>query len=119
MENKVVENWFDELRRLWLAKDIKSVRNLLSENVQYYENPFKPPLIVWQDIEKAWQEIKRQDISELEIKPLIIKDNEGTASYTFAYRDPAGHGFKSKGAYYVKLDSEGRAVEFRQWWVNN
>jgi len=117
MNNSIVQKWFIMLKKIWLEKDIESVKKLLSEKFEYYENPFVQPLTSWSEVKKAWEEIKNEDILVLEINPLIIKGSEGMASYDFIYKDLEGKKHQSKGAYYVRLDSAGRAIEFRRWWV--
>ncbi len=117
MNNVTIENWFHALRQIWIDKDIEKVRTLLADNFQYYENPFEKPLTSLKEVEMAWQEVHTQNISRLEIHTLVCHENEGSASYILTYTDSQGTIFDSRGAYYVKLDSEGKALEFRQWWV--
>lgn len=52
----------------------------------------------------------------LEIEPLVCTDNEGTASYHFVAMIN-GERHESKGAYYVRVNTDGKATEFRQWWI--
>ena len=112
----MVERWFKHLGEIWAAKDPDAIRGLLSDSFEYYEDPHRPPLTTADAVIDEWRAVKKQDIIRLDIKPLIIKDLEGFAKYSFAYRDPDGVEHKSEGAYFVKLDDEGKALEFRQWW---
>lgn len=116
--NDTIENWFHLLHQIWINKDITKVKTLLADNFQYYENPFEKPLTSLNEVEAAWQEVHTQNISKLEINVLVTNENEGTASYLLTYTDPQGAVHNSRGAYYVKLDSDGKALEFRQWWVS-
>jgi hypothetical protein len=118
MQNTAAENWFQSLKSIWINKDIEHVGSLLSSNFQYYENPFEPPLTSLDEIKSAWKEVSDQDIIKLEISPLVSRENEGSASYEFSYKDTKGNTHSSQGAYYVKLDDQRKAIEFRQWWVN-
>lgn len=110
------ERWFQELQRTWLAKDITAVRSLLAGTFEYYENPLEEPLTTWEQVEAVWQEVKGQNISHLEIVPLITSDVAGSASYTFHYSDEKGS-HESTGSYFVRLNEDGKAIEFRQWWM--
>lgn len=112
-----VAHWFAELERIWKAKDIDAVGQLLAPEFKYYESPFEEPLTALQQIEEAWSEVKNQEIINLEITPLLASDNEGGAQYSLEYRDVDGEVHSSKGAYYVKLNEGGKAIEFRQWWM--
>lgn len=118
MPNSAIENWFQSLKSIWIKKDIENVGNLLSSTFQYYEDPFELPLTSLDEVKNAWKEVANQNILKLEINTLIARKNEGSASYEFSYKDTGGNLHNSKGAYYVRLDSQGKATEFRQWWVN-
>jgi len=87
------------------------------DEFNYYEDPYLPPIQNWTDLESAWQEVKRQVIQKLEIAVLIDGKTEGSAMYHFVYSDSAGIQQESKGSYYLKLDSDGKVTEFRQWWT--
>lgn len=117
MNTSPVTQWFNELKRIWLEKDISALQNILADEFAYYEDPFMPSLTTWVEVENAWQEVLRQDIQTLEITILLDGQTEGSAMYDFAYNDPEGVLHESKGSYYLKLDSAGKAVEFRQWWT--
>jgi len=117
MNTSPVTQWFNELKRIWLEKDIPALKDILGEEFLYYEDPFLSPLTSWDDVENTWQEVLYQDIQKLEITILIDGQTEGSAMYDFAYIDPAGALHESKGSYYLKLDGAGKAVEFRQWWT--
>lgn len=118
MYNSAVENWFQALKKVWMNKETDNIGDLLSSTFQYYEDPFSPPLTSLDEVKNAWGEVSDQNILKLEIQTLATEGNKGSASYEFSYTDPQGITHNSKGAYYVKLDDQGKAVEFRQWWMN-
>lgn len=118
MESPIVENWFARLKAVWLAKDIEGVRSLLSESFRYYESPFDDPLMSWEAVRKEWCAVSDQNIVRLDIETLLIKGAEGIATYTLVLKDENEVEHTSCGAYYVRLDGMGKAVEFRQWWMN-
>jgi hypothetical protein len=117
MSNLPVTKWFDELKRVWLEKDIAALHTILAEDCSYYEDPFLSPLTTWKGIESAWQEVKEQDIHRLEIDVLVDGHTEGSAMYHFIYTDSLGIRQESRGAYYLKLNAAEKATEFRQWWT--
>ena len=117
MEDSPVTKWFEDLKRIWLEKDISALKHILADRCEYYEDPFLPALTTWEEIETAWQEVREQDIKELEISVLIDGQTEGSAMYDFVFIDKLGKRYESKGSYYLKLDQTGRAREFRQWWT--
>ena len=117
MNESKVSKWLNELKRIWLEKDIPALKETLADKFDYYEDPYQPAIKTWEELESAWQEINDQDIEQLDIQVLIDGDHEGSAMYHFVYANPVGTQCESRGSYYLRLDSEGRATEFRQWWT--
>ncbi|PJC55973.1 hypothetical protein CO026_02775 [Candidatus Kaiserbacteria bacterium CG_4_9_14_0_2_um_filter_41_32] len=117
MDKLPVTKWFEELKRIWLEKDIPALKEIVADEFDYYEDPYLPAIKTWDELESAWQEIMDQDIKKLDIQILIDGAIEGSGMYHFIYIDPAGVQHESRGSYYLKLNSEGKAIEFRQWWT--
>jgi len=117
MSELPVSKWFEELKRIWLEKDISALKEIIADEFDYYEDPYLPAIKNWDELESAWQEIKDQNIKKLDIQVLIDGTDEGSGMYHFIYTDPTGVQHESRGSYYLKLNSECKAVEFRQWWT--
>jgi hypothetical protein len=114
----IVPHWFRQLEDIWLRQDIKKIGTLVADEFTYYEEPFDDPIITADALVAEWQAVKAQTIEHLEIVPLVCTEREGTAHYHFI-ASIAGERHESRGAYYVRLDEQGRALEFRQWYVLN
>jgi len=112
------EEWFEKLRILWVEKDIDALSGLVADEFEYFESPFEEPITSVEKLKEVWEGVKEQNIQSLEIESLITGDIEGLARYTFINKTVDGSIQESVGAYYVLLNTEGRAVEFRQWWMN-
>lgn len=117
MSTLPVTKWFDELKRIWLEKDITFLKEIMADEFNYFEDPFLHPIQTRADLEAAWLEINEQTILKLEINVLIDGQTEGSGMYHCIYSDQAGVRHESKGSCYLKLDTEGKATEFRQWWT--
>lgn len=117
MEKLPVTKWFEELGRIWLENDISALKDILADEFEYYEDPYLPAIQTWEELESAWLEVNDQNNKELKIDVLINGQTEGSAMYHFIYVDRAGLQHELKGSYYLKLDTEGKATEFRQWWT--
>mgnify|MGYP002152695364 CR=1 FL=1 len=117
MAMSTTEEWFRELQRIWLEKDIPALRAIIADDFTYYEDPFAPAITTWQELQEVWQEIKEQDIKHLAIIATITGERQGAARYEFIFHDSHGVQHESRGAYYVALNEAGRATEFRQWWT--
>ena len=112
-----IEEWFKELKRIWIEKDLQSIPNLLAEKFSYYESPFEAPQTTIQAVVKEWEIVREQVIDHLEIEILSVGDNKGTAAYTLILNED-GKLKISRGVYFVEVNNEGRAVIFRQWWMS-
>lgn len=112
------ERWFHELRRVWIEKDLAALPGLLSESFQYFESPFDPPLVTRESVQQEWEVVKHQNIETLEINVLDGQEDTGVATYRFIERKSDGTFVESRGVYWVELDEQGKAVLFRQWWMN-
>ena len=106
------KEWFEEMRQIWLNKKPDLIDGLLAADVQYYENPFDPPLTKIADIVSVWQEIKEQNIERIDIDILHEDKNIGMATWRFKHVNQPEH----TGSYFLKLDTQGKCLEFRQWW---
>jgi len=114
---QLVEKWFEELRRIWIKKDLENVPNLLAENFLYYESPFELPLTTTDAVKKEWEPVKGQIISQLDIHPIFLAGNRGVATYTLILGE-AGKQQISSGVYFVEINNKGKATLFRQWWMS-
>lgn len=109
-----VKDWLEIMRQIWLEKRPDDIGMLLSDKgFRYHEHPFQDPLNSKTDVIGAWQEINKQDIEYVEIKILHETDMMGVAEWRFKIKgEPL-----QIGSYFLKLDCEGKCIEFRQWWT--
>jgi hypothetical protein len=104
--------WFNQMKTIWLEKRPDDMAFILSDNVEYHENPLEPPLTTKEAVVQVWQEIKNQNIALVEIETLYEMSNIGFAIWRFQE-----HGYSLHvGSYYLELDDEGKCKVFRQWW---
>lgn len=108
--------WIQRMVRCWKEKDIDGLQPLIADPILYYENPFSGPLTSWEEIRKEWEEIKEQDIAELSTGLLVADKQKCVASYSLTLNLKDGSQYSSRGAFFVALNEQGRAVQFRQWW---
>ncbi|MDX9690177.1 MAG: hypothetical protein EOM37_08450 [Proteobacteria bacterium] len=108
-----VSKWLDNMRTFWIEKQPDRIAEILAPSLEYYEDPFKPPLTTVGAVVSAWQEIKGQEIEFVEIE-LLHESAEGigTAIWRFKTKDSPEH----IGCYFIKIDKKGKCVYFRQFW---
>lgn len=60
--------WLDEIKKCWESKRLDILSTILSENLQYFESPFGPPLTDKKQIVEQWKkDLKRQE--KIKIQP--------------------------------------------------
>lgn len=107
-----VEKWLEEMKSIWLEKRPGDMRSILADPLEYYETPFMPPLTSIDDVILEWQEIHNQDIDHVNMDLLHSDGMTGFAQWTFKQNNEPLH----VGAYFIKLNNEGKCTHFRQWW---
>jgi len=109
-----VQKWFEQMRSIWIEKRPNDIGVLLSDNAfNYHEHPFSASLKTKNEVTGAWQEILNQDIDYVEVKILYETESVGCAEWRFKIKNEPLH----IGSYFLKLDSDGKCIEFRQWWT--
>jgi hypothetical protein len=106
------ETWFSEMRDIWLNNKPDSISELLSNELNYYEDPLGDPLTSIESVVSAWQGIKGQKFEYVDIKMLHENDNIGIALWKSKSFDQP----ERSGAYYLELNDNGKCKEFRRWW---
>ncbi len=104
--------WFGKMKEIWLAQDPNRMAELLADTLEYHENPLETPLRTIQAVVDAWKEIKDQNIEYVEIEMLYENESVAMALWRFKQVNQPEH----IGSYFLKLNNQGRCVEFRQWW---
>ena len=112
------QQWFGKLKEIWLRQAVREISELVAPQFVYYEEPFEAPITDVAMLVSEWQAVTEQTIEHLEIEPLVCTERAGTAHYHLI-ATIAGERHESRGAYYVRLDEQGRALEFRQWYAIN
>ncbi|MFA6280749.1 MAG: hypothetical protein WC612_08215 [Bdellovibrionales bacterium] len=108
-----VQKWLEDMKTIWLEKKPDLIAAILATKLEYYENPFEPPLTSIESVVSAWQGIKNQNIEYVEIEILHESpEGIGTAIWKFKERNSTEH----IGCYFLKLDKKGKCSYFRQFW---
>jgi hypothetical protein len=119
MDRSSLEQWLDGYRRAWTSDAPADIEALFTEDATYSPWPFSKPWTGRDQIVSKWVErgdSKRQWTFEHEI--LAVDENAGVVRGLTTY--PAQDG-DPEGVYaniwLVRLDPDGRAREFAEWWV--
>ena len=111
-----MQRWFDALMNIWRDKKPERVTDLCADAFFWYETPFSEPITHKESLKKEWQSILNQTDISLKYKILSIHDNIGIAQWEalFTTQKPYKK-YHLNGIYFVKLDNQGKCIEFRQW----
>ncbi|MDR2971980.1 MAG: hypothetical protein LBU83_08640 [Bacteroidales bacterium] len=118
MDKKQVSIWCNELKSAWIAKDFGKIMQIFSETTAYFEDPFSNPGTTVDEIKSYWDEIIYQEINELLIEPIMIKDTYATLHWYLSYKDIRDSSlYVMDGIYLVEFNALFECITFKQWWV--
>lgn len=113
------EKWMETIREAWVDKKPNLLKNICTDNVRYYENPFEEPLIGSEAVVKEWESVPltQKDIN-FTYQIICVKDDIGIAHWTAKFtRIQSNKTDILDGVFVVKLNDLGLCTEFRWWWV--
>lgn len=113
MKNYIL--WLNNLKSIWTNKDTRSLNEILSDNIEYFEKPFEKPFTTKSSIIDKWeQDLQNQE--EIAFDYEIIHQDEKQcvtnwkASFTIGIEK-----YNYNGIFLIKLDDENRCIFFKQW----
>ncbi len=110
-------SWCNNLKQAWFEKDFDRMKQIFIKT-EYYESPFTKPTTDINKILEYWQEIKNQQISKLEITPLLSKDLEHILNWQLDYIDKNTNEVERlDGIFLVKFNQNSECIYFKQWWT--
>lgn len=119
MDEKQFQTWLEAYGRAWEEGDAAAAAALFAPDAAYYETPFDPPMTGREAIIAYWQEgaASAQRDVRFQYKALAVAGDLGLNHWTAAFtRVPSGVRVRLDGVMAVRFDTDGRCVEFREWW---
>lgn len=110
MEREFVEKWLNDFKTFWFNKEIEKVTSLFKNTTFYQETPFLKPFTTFEEIKKEWQQIKNQNMKEIEFKILAIENKTVIVEWIFK-RDVE----EFDGIYEIKFNYDGECIYFKSW----
>lgn len=107
----MIEVWIEEFKKAWLAKNIRAVTNLFTEDVEYWETPFQK--IAPRDLNETWKAVLDQENISLVVEPIVSDGLHHTLRWEVAY-ERGGDAFQWAGVYIIELSDEGKCNYFYQ-----
>jgi hypothetical protein len=114
---KKYNNWLTNFGKCWGEKDFSLLRDLLSENIEYYESPNQNPLTNKKDIVNQWErDLEKQE--KISFSYDILQEDKGLcivnwkASFLINTEE-----YKYDGIYIIRLNENNQCTYFKQWCV--
>jgi uncharacterized protein (TIGR02246 family) len=108
--------WIDGYVRAWDTNDPRDIGDLFTDDAVYYTAPFRPPWRGRDKIVAGWLDRKDEPgDAEFDWEPLVVTPEVAVVQGTTRYRDPAQ---TYSNLWVIRLDGEGRASEFTEWWMD-
>lgn len=108
----MIEEWLQQFRENWDNKDVEKVLSLFTEDVTYYETPTEK--LAPEELENEWKNIKEQEDIRLELDLFSSDGNKHTVQWELSYISD-GKRNELRGIYLIKLNENGKCIEFWQY----
>ena len=112
--SKAVSDWMAAYRRAWESNDPADIGALFTDDALYYNEPFTEPSRGREAIIREW--IKRQDSpgsTSFSWKPVVETDDVAVVRCETDYGS-----VKFSNLWVIRLNADGRATEFTEWWMD-
>ena len=107
--------WINAYVRAWNSNDPDDIRALFTENATYYTAPFRPPWQGREDIVEKWLERKDEPgETTFDWRPVAVTGDVAVIQGTTTYPDQT-----YSNLWVIRLDDDGRASEFTEWWMEH
>ena len=117
MNKENYEAWTKEFMESWKKLDWKRTLQLLSKNVEYYENPIDRPCNNFDEVANLWS-VVTDNQKDIEYKFQIISFNDEFCIVNWQMTRIMTKGNVKQeidGIFQISLDNECKCTFFKQW----
>lgn len=108
----MITDWLDKFKRHWVEKNLAGVRTLFTEDVEYWETPYKRIDGV-DNVVDEWRAVLSQSSISIDTKVVVDDNNAHVVKWKLTYTmDGSDHSWS--GLYLVRLSAEDRCYYFYQ-----
>lgn len=117
MEENDVRRWVDRYVTAWNSNDRDDIAALFTEDARYLTEPYAAPWTGHEEIVRNWL-ANRDEPGEttFEYRVIAVDGDLGIVRGETTYKDPAR---AYSNLWEVRLDEDGRAREFVEWWMKH
>ena len=110
MDRNFVEKWLYDLKNYQFKKDILGATSLFKKTEFYQETPFLIPFRTFEEIEKEWQHIQKEDIKKIDFQILAIDGCKVIVEWYLEQNDDI-----FDGVYEIKFNNNLNCIYFKSW----
>lgn len=115
MEETALRKWVEGYVRAWNSNDPSDIKALFTEDARYFTEPYTRPWHGREEIVRRWLENKDEPgQTNFRYEVLVCTDELGIVKGETTYRDPPK---EYSNLWEIRLNSEGRATEYVEWWM--
>ena len=118
MDRSTFEHWLDAYKWAWEDRNPEAAADLFTADAAYHETPFEAPARGREGILDYWSDATRyQEGIEFSHEVLAATEDTGIAHWHCRFtRLTSNSAVELDGIFLVKLDANGKCIEFREWW---
>lgn len=109
----MINEWLKEFKAGWTAKDIDRVIDLFTDDVEYWETPFKK-LENKNDVRDEWQAIIMQSEIDINLSVYSSESSRYAVVWSLSYIDSKSVTQNWAGVYLIELNENAKCVYFYQ-----
>lgn len=108
----MINKWLDTFKDGWVTKNIDQVLGLFTDDVEYWETPYKQ-VENKGTLRQEWEGILEQEDIQLKLEVYSSFGNKHTVIWDLSYKN--GGSLKEwAGTYLIELDDAGLCIYFHQ-----
>ena len=110
-----IANWVEGYRRAWESNDPDDIRALFTEDASYRTEPFADPWVGHLEIVEGWLDAQDEPgAADFEWHSL---GRDGSLAFVEGVTEyHAGAAYSN--LWVIRLEPDGRASEFTEWWMD-
>jgi uncharacterized protein (TIGR02246 family) len=119
MDANMLKAWVDRYQEAWRTDDTDILRQLFTPDAVYLPGPFEEPWRGIDEIVKGWLEIgDSEEQWEFKYGVVAVTTEVAVIQGWTTYKGRAGRPDRDySNIWLIWFAPEGRAKEFREWWV--
>ncbi len=115
MDRAELNRWLDGYERAWRTPGTELIGELFAPDATYRNAPFEPPYLGLEAIAEMWERERRgpDEAFEMSSEIVAVEGPTGVVRVDVSYDDPPRISYRD--VWIVRVDQQGRCVEFEEW----